>query len=199
MFSGGPWGGWGAIPGPARFQRLWDQVGARLAGGFPYSEGLYEDVNKLICLRHQWDDQPASETLRAYARAYLGAPAAEAAAQAMELMEQTAGNHLAPPAGADAPVYRRHGVGEVHRVAALLDAAERTMLPQARQAWRWRVLRLRGDLDVEIEATGGRPSARTDALFGELEEIYAARRADFWVAPPTRQRLARQGYPVHTD
>ncbi len=198
MFTGGPWGGWGAIPAPERFQHLWDQVGARLAGGFPYSEGIYEDINKVICLRHQWADEPADRSLRAYATAYWGAAAAEDAARAMAGMEQTAGNHLPtpPPTDVTVPLYRRHRVGDVDAVVRHLDRAEAWLDPPARQGWRWRLLRLRGELDRQIEATGGRPSDGTDGLFAELEEIYAARQAEFWVAPPTRARLRQHGYRV---
>ena len=43
------WGGYSANPLPERLQRLWNQTQKKLSGGFPYSEGIYEDLNKAIC------------------------------------------------------------------------------------------------------------------------------------------------------
>lgn len=62
-----PWGGFGANPLPRRFQRLWNQAKNILAGGFPYSEGIYEDINKAIVIQFYWNrDRTAEETMREY-------------------------------------------------------------------------------------------------------------------------------------
>ncbi len=75
MWGLSPWGGYGATPLPGRFQRLWDQVKGVVRGGFPYSEGIYEDLNKAIVAQFYWDPAAsAAQTLRAYA-AYEYAPA----------------------------------------------------------------------------------------------------------------------------
>ena len=55
MWGNWPWGGVGANPLPARFQRLWDQVQHAVQGGFPYSEGIYEDMNKAVVAQFYWD------------------------------------------------------------------------------------------------------------------------------------------------
>ena len=48
MWGNSPWGGYGANPLPGRYQRRWNQVSHRVSGGFPYSEGIYEDINKAV-------------------------------------------------------------------------------------------------------------------------------------------------------
>ena len=68
MWRQTPWGGYGADPLPARLQRLWNQTQGKLAGGTPYSEGIYEDLNKVICSQLYWKpDRPTMDTVREYA------------------------------------------------------------------------------------------------------------------------------------
>ena len=62
-----PWGGLGANPQPARFQGEWNLVKNRFQGGFPYSEGIYEDLNKVIFAQFYWNpDTNAYDTVRDY-------------------------------------------------------------------------------------------------------------------------------------
>ncbi|NLE41828.1 MAG: hypothetical protein GX615_08365 [Lentisphaerae bacterium] len=53
-----PWGGFGATPLPARAQLQWDRVKSQVAGGFPYSEGIYEDITKAVYSQFYWSDRP---------------------------------------------------------------------------------------------------------------------------------------------
>jgi len=90
-----PWGGFGANPLPRRFQRLWDQVKGLVRGGFPYSEGIYEDLNKAVVAQFYWDpEQTAERTVRAYAEYEFGPFAAEAVWNLANLLE-TAHTHAA--------------------------------------------------------------------------------------------------------
>lgn len=50
-----PWGGFGANPQPARFQKEWNRVKNRVQGGFPYSEGTFEDLDKAIFAQFYWN------------------------------------------------------------------------------------------------------------------------------------------------
>ena len=52
-----PWGGFGANPLPRRFQRIWDSSRRVLAGGMPYSEGIYEDILKIQFAGYYWDPE----------------------------------------------------------------------------------------------------------------------------------------------
>ena len=48
MYETFPWGGFGATPLPRHFPSQWDAVKLRSSGGFPYSEGISEDLNKVL-------------------------------------------------------------------------------------------------------------------------------------------------------
>ena len=46
-----------------------------------------------------------------------------------------------------------------------------------RESWRWRVLRLRAQVDRDLLAHGGRPTAASHAAFEELVTIYHAEKS----------------------
>ena len=70
-----PWGGFGANPQPQRFQAAWNAVKDKEAGGYPYSEGIFEDINKVIWAQLYWNSAtPVADTLNEYI-AYEYSPA----------------------------------------------------------------------------------------------------------------------------
>ena len=102
MYGQDPWGGYGANPHPGRLQERWNETKQKLSGGFPYSEGIYEDLNKVICTRLYWEpDRPAIETVRDYA-AYEFSPAvADDVTTVVKLFEE---NHFRNRIGRSAVV-----------------------------------------------------------------------------------------------
>ena len=50
--------GWLRRQPPARLHpENVDEAGSQLAGGFPYSEGIFEDINKAIVAMYYWQGQ----------------------------------------------------------------------------------------------------------------------------------------------
>jgi hypothetical protein len=68
----------------------------------------------------------------------------------------------------------------------LLRQADEKLTPQARTAWRWRILYLRGLIDAELARNGFKVSEECEAAFEELTRLYTAQAALDWVAPPVR-------------
>lgn len=140
MWGLSPWGGWGAAALPERFTRLWGQASGILSGGFVYSEGIYEDINKAVVSQLYWHGEADwRETLRQYARYELGITDAADFIEMIALLEKThtgaAENGFCDTALSD----------RVFELAQLLDAK----LPAwAKKAWRWRILYLRALLDA---------------------------------------------------
>ncbi|MCX6620230.1 MAG: hypothetical protein NTY38_03975 [Acidobacteria bacterium] len=89
MWGMAPWGGYGANPLPGHLQTLWNQVSGKLAGGFPYSEGIYEDLDKIITSQFYWSPgQSARQTVKEYATAYFSADSAEDVLAAVDILER---------------------------------------------------------------------------------------------------------------
>jgi hypothetical protein len=171
MWGMSPWGGRGANPLPARFQALWNTVRDRVSGGYPYSEGIYEDINKAVYARFYWKrDAPAGDTVREYAAFEFSPDVADDVAKAVAILER---NHTLPAADAGS-----------QEALDLLQRADAKLLPRVRTSWRWRLLCLRALLDREHYASGGLRSKRAIAALRELVRIYHAEHAEGAVRPP---------------
>ena len=137
MWGQDPWGGYGVNPQSGRLQARWDQTKDKLSGGFPYSEGIYEDLNKVICAQLYWEPgRPALETVKQYAAFEFSPAVADDVTSAVKIFEQ---NHL------------RDHVGESAVTAfQLVDRADAKLTPQVRRSWPWRLFRIRAAIDQEI-------------------------------------------------
>ena len=174
MWGQSPWGGYGANPLPDRLQRLWNQARKKpagrfpysaLSGGFPYSEGIYEDINKAVCAQLYWDgNRPTIETIREYVAFEFSPDVVDAVTKAVTLLEI---NHERRKIGSSAQDAFR-----------LLEDSEQKMTPQARKSWRWRILYLRALIDRELLETKGKLQGETlKRAFQELTTIYHAEQA----------------------
>lgn len=163
MWGMSPWGGYGANPLPGRFQRLWDQVKDKVSGGAPYSEGIFEDINKTIISRFYWDrNHPAQQTVREYIAYEYSPQVVDDVAEAIQLMEAIHSSGWK----ADADNKQK-----AEREWDLIQATDKRLPERVRTSWRWRILYIRARLDRERFGAGLHSQAARDA-FHELETIY---------------------------
>ncbi len=190
MWGNWPWGGFGANPLPSRFQRLWDQVKHVVEGGFPYSEGIYEDLNKAVVLQFYWNrDQSARATLQEYI-AYESAPGVTDDTLALiDLIESSASKS-----------YRKQPVdtAEVQRAWELAESVHRRLPEWAQRNWRWEIVRLRAILDRERFTGRGLETPEAEAALLRLIEIYHCEiETDdpyhHRVRPPLKRAVSRKG------
>ena len=202
-----PWGGFGANPRPQHWQQYWDRLRPVLAGGMAYSEGIYEDINKVLHLQHCWgDDRSSREITRDYASYEFGPANADDGVRLLEDLEvamtehgamiEAAGNVLAN-GGWDRC---REALPRVYRVKpdipagqnlARADRMAERMPAARREAWRWRVLWLRVALDAELTRSQCRPTAQSEAYFDELTRLFSAGHAEWFVTPPSIKGMTR--------
>lgn len=169
MWGSAPWGGFGANPLPQRFQIIWDSVKHKLAGGFPYSEGLFEDINKVICSQFYWQsDRPVYDIVREYASFEYSAKYADQIVEAIQILEKNHG--LKKWKGRPAVVPERdHGAERACRILNEVDS----LLPESnKKGWRWRILMIRAMMDYEFRKNKGISNEKTDAGFRELMGLY---------------------------
>jgi hypothetical protein len=165
MWGQSPWGGYGANPLPDRLQRLWHQTQQKLSGGFPYSEGIYEDLNKAICSQLYWDGRrPTAETVQEYVAFEFSPDVVGMVTRAITLLEANHDRKKISPRSREA--------------FDLLEQSQQKMTPQGRKAWRWRILYLRALIDRELFETKGQLQGETlRRAFQELTAIYHAEQA----------------------
>jgi hypothetical protein len=167
------WGGFGANPLPTRYQREWKELKAQWQGGFPYSEGIFEDIHKALFARFYWKaDTAADEALREYVAFEYSPDVVDLVLPAIRMLEKNARPH------------ERVGSWSL-KVRELMEQADVRLTSQARQAWRWRILLLRARIDAQLYLNRGAMQGRVlhDA-FQELTRIYHAQNAEPAVKPP---------------
>jgi hypothetical protein len=198
MYGATPWGGFGANPLPAFVQDLMDASNSLQAGGFPYSEGIFEDINKALSAQLYWDpSQKVADILREYIAYEFSPQADESLLEAIRLLERTlprqrfeetgevfgyTSRHLPELSQVRFVIEQPEGVEQAFN---LLQQADEQLPERARRSWRWRILYLRGLIDHELVQNNGLVSPRCEVAFTELVGIYHAQKADYAVSPPT--------------
>ena len=186
MYNMGPWGGYGANPLPTHLHRIWESSRRLLSGGFPYSEGIFEDINKALCAQFYWQDSADPMAIvREYAAGEFSAEVADDVVRAVAIIERNhARNGYDGEPNTRCRLAHSEGAGEAR---SLLETADRRLAETVRTGWRWRILLLRAIIDAELAAGDGQVTERCEEAFRELTRIYHAANAEGAVRPPTRQ------------
>ena len=218
MLNNHPWGGYGANPSPERMRGMWAETQGKLSGGYPYSEGLFEDINKSIVLQLYWNGQEPAQTVREYMAYEFSPKSANDLADVALEMERSfshscavqTSNELAAvlcelkldqkgqlkallyPAATNESafvLYQARNLGDAEGRWQRVKQAEKQLALPIAQSWRWRIFYLRAAIDAELKRTGGKPGDTLDAYFKELENIYHARNTIDYLRPPGRPAL----------
>jgi hypothetical protein len=137
MWGQSPWGGYGATAIPDRLQAEWNGTREQTEGGFPYSEGIYEDLNKVICAQFYWTpDRSAMEMVKEYIAFEFSPEVVDDAVSIVRIFEK---NHM------------RDKMDESAVTAyQLMKRVDARLTPQARCSWRWRLFCIRATIDQEM-------------------------------------------------
>lgn len=180
-----PWGGFGANVRAGNFDREM-RVCAGFAGVRPYSEGIYEDMNKVLLLAWCWKPRPMTEILGDYFAFYFGEKTRENGVKACLLLEQDLGHRavvvqkdqrrsaysaeLVDPAVPWHLEYEAKNLDAARagNALALLDQCH--VSPETAASWRWQILYLRAVIDVKL--------AKNENIDAELEMLHQLYHAD---------------------
>ena len=208
-----PWGGSGSNPMHRINAGIWGQCAALCDGGVLYSEGIFEDINKALYAGFYWNRNNAvEETLREYARFELGCPEASYhdLRRALDTLEDNSAFALIRDLSDSQPGYDlsgkgyrrvRYGAGvawsrsafaaNAREACAAVLAVDGALPPWARNAWRWRLLKLRATIDAERQDHPDVVTERCADCFEELKELYHAVEGLSLssVCPPTRKAV----------
>ncbi len=176
MFGMSPWGGYGSNPAPEHFQQLWNRIKHMASGGTPYSEGIYEDINKSIIAGFYWNrERKAEDVVREYLSFEFSADVAPEMMKVVKIFEQN------------------HDRNNIHDSAILafklVSNAEIHLTPRVRSSWRWRIFYLRALIDKELYQRNGKLEGEVlKAAFAELTKLYHAENAHSMpIKPPEAQ------------
>ncbi len=206
MEGNSPWGGYGINPRPTVWEEYERRNGPLLSGIYPYSEGIYEDINKVLLLQLNWDpDRPAEDIVREYAASEFSPDVADDVVEIIKRMESSLGHSLVedlrdlildecvhtPDDLRGLRLYHIVDGPDAQETLALVDSVASRLPAKRRRSWRWRLLWIRAALDAELQRCGGRSTELTESLFDELTAIYHTTTARLAVTPPSRKSLFR--------
>lgn len=143
-----PWGGYGANPLIDRFEMLWTQVKDEVTGGIAYSEGIFDDINKIVVSQFYWNkNTTARETMKEYISYEYSHIVVDDVLKMLELIEK---NHVASCVDMLGRVANTKADIDVAKTALVLARkADESLSAWAKKSWRWRILFIRALLDVE--------------------------------------------------
>jgi hypothetical protein len=197
MFQCAPWGGYGANPLPGYIQTMWNEAGTQLAGGFPYSEGIFEDINKAIVAMYYWQGQgQPEEAIREYVNMYYSSLFKDEITRAVLILEASNRRERLSNRKKEWMPPDIQTVEDEQFVIAdtatcqpafdILSAVDAHLDPAQRSSWRWRILYLRGLIDSELAQHDFRTTPACEDAFSELIRIYYAQEAIWPVRPPAK-------------
>lgn len=197
------WGGFGANPYPAAIKEKFAKVTDFVDGGFAYSEGIFDDINKAVVLALYADPKKeVREIVLDYAKRYFGCDAAKDVCELVFGLEKTLPRRLAARNGKVLPEYPSECFKELPKIVfensdmirdlfkKAVEIDERLSEP-VKKSWRWRILYLRAVADYFLYKNGGFPSDESDRVYAELEKIYYAQGTPFFLSPITRKSVMR--------
>ncbi|UVI33374.1 hypothetical protein [Paenibacillus spongiae] len=157
MFDGVPWGSKGSNPAPRKFAAEYAELRDSIEGAFPYSEGIYEDINKFVWAQLLWHSKTEiEEMVREYCRFYFGAGVEQQAEQLILDLENVV-------TGAEEGLI----AGELE---TRVDVIGIHMEDWAEQGWRWRLLASRCRIQACID--GLKNKGTNDVLIERFRTLY---------------------------
>lgn len=199
MYKRWPWGGYGAVAMPARFERLFRQCEKVVDGFMFYSEGLYEDINKFLVTR-LYSDPSANwrAIMKDYARLFLPGIAPDDFVEFCEMLEEShefpvADAHLEarPPAPG---FFVKYGP-RAKEIAAFAAKLENDLVPGLRGDWRWRQIRLRAEIDAYTFNSRKLMTPQYMKMARELIEMYLVDPEEGYYEDYTNHKAVRPYLP----
>lgn len=208
MWGMSPWGALGANPLPNRFRHLWGQVAHLADGGMPYSEGIYEDFNKIIYANFYWNgNNDIDQAVKEYCNFEFGYEDSQYFMKAVDVLEK---NHSTNYNYADIvnkypeyvalglkPIKSRPGLMGLKvyqtdpKIAYDICKSMDDQMPEwGRKSWRWRIMFLRALIDYQLKLNEFDIDNQTDEAFEELSDIFhSAGVSEYKVSPLTRESV----------
>lgn len=195
-----PWGGFGCNPYPQLLSRQFQNNSFLIRGGALYSEGIFEDINKVVSLALMQDASlDPSEIVREYCAYHFSPDCADAMTDIIMRMETTLPRrtlingivHCDYPSGKPEVLHTYEILypDAVQSIACDMLVIDSRLSDDIRNSWRYRQIYLRAIGDWALLRNNGVPNAETDAIYAELVEIYHAQKAFYFVAPITQKSI----------
>jgi len=167
MLKADPWGGYGAVCTPDYINGIWGKVGPLVSGGMPYSEGIFDDLNKAHMVSLLWDKQRSSlDVFRDYCGYEFKEEIAEDLLEMCRIFEKNQFiTHVSKKQPAD--------VAAAAKAKELAEKIDASLPENIRTKWQWRLFYIRAMLDYERYSSA-------EAAGWDYKPLVSATRFEFW-------------------
>lgn len=171
----GGWGGFGANPFPERLDTFFEGMRANgISGSLAYTEGIFDDINKVLALQHNWGKSSSKSIVKEYAKWYFNAS---------DENQEEISDVLADMESEWSNTHKSWGnqklTTKTHlSIDARIDSLENTLPDSIKKKWRWKLIHSRtklAQLANEISALKG---SGYDTFVLELDSIRSRDRVD---------------------
>ncbi len=195
-----PWGGFGAAPCTAYLEGVFDKTEAMHDGGFCYSEGIFEDLNKILMLSLYVGTGKKEQAIEDYFRFYFSDASVPFAQELIQYLETslsrrrlqadgTVNNYPTEPVTDELPRFIIKNPENVEKAYALAEKLACILPDSIKETDRFKMLYLRTVIDAALAQNEGKLSQKTETASKILEAIYHAHVADYVVSPITEQAI----------
>lgn len=163
----GGWGGFGANPFPKRLDTFFNGMqDNRITGSMAYTEGLFDDINKVLVLQHHWDKSSSETILKEYAKWYFNAD---------EGTQEIIADILADMESEWSDIYSSWNHNLITKadlnIKKRIDNLEVLLPENIKDMWRWKLIHARANLaQIAVELSGLRGSGY-DEFVSELNSL----------------------------
>lgn len=195
-----PWGGFGANPYPKAVKEQLESAHPLCHGGSMYSEGLFEDINKITALELMRDPNlTPKEIAKEYCSFYFVPEYADALADIILRLEVTSARKTITAEGVHCdcpsekptalPTFVITNPEDVENIARDMIAIDKQMPDEIKATWRYQQIYLRALGDWELVKNNGLPNEKTDEIYEKLVDMYYAQNAVYVCSPITRESI----------
>ena len=177
MWSCSPWGGFGASALPRFLNTTNEKSGYLYDGGFPYSEGIFEDVNKYCTLSYYSGQfENARDAVRSYVRHEFCVEGRALDELTEALLKSETGLARARYNDAEGRNQAIKCTYDVEYVYKIFSKYDRLLPDNVRLGWKFRLWYLRAVIDRELVSCDGYPkrSAIAQEALQEVASLYYA-------------------------
>ena len=201
MYGAKPWGGFGANPMAKKFTAVREHTEGIFKGCLPYSEGIYEDVNKVMILgRVSGLITDEFEAYEKYAKLEFSPALAKDIAKLLKAEDDGLLRvRMDDEAEVPGTVSVRFGIYFVKYIDYAFELAksiDARLDERTKSGWKWRIIYLRAAIDFELYHNNWYMTEESVRSMEELTKIYHAEKANYFVCPPTPESLRRNGVKV---
>ncbi|MBO5009905.1 MAG: hypothetical protein J6D20_04315 [Clostridia bacterium] len=202
MYKCRPWGGYGASPLPSHFEKIFNDTKSLYSGALPYSEGIFEDINKALMFAFYSGEYSNSRDVITEYGAYEFALSGDRLNDFVEMIYLMETSHVHYPFDEDwnkvvATEYSDvrliiDNPENVEKVKLLCDNLHATLPELIKNSQRWQLIRLRALIDYELFSCDMHISETCEGYMQTLCNIYHTENGRRMVSPPTRMAMHRE-------